>query len=151
MRTNYIYILLFLCLSSTVMGQNRGRQRIESLRIAIFTKKIGLTPEESQIFWPIYNQYREELNNLNEKRRERIARLRDNFDTMSNRQMEKIVDEEIAYRQDKAALAGKYHTKFKEILPIQKVAKLYAAEIAFKRELLKRISKSSDERKNNFH
>ncbi|PWT70277.1 MAG: hypothetical protein C5B59_20955 [Bacteroidetes bacterium] len=32
-----------------------------TLKIAFISKKLNLTPEEAQRFWPIYNQYIEEL------------------------------------------------------------------------------------------
>ena len=35
--------------------------RLEALKIAFITKKLNLSPEEAQRFWPIYNQYVQEI------------------------------------------------------------------------------------------
>ena len=36
-------------------------ERLQALKIAYITKKLNLTPEEAQRFWPVYNQYEAEL------------------------------------------------------------------------------------------
>jgi hypothetical protein len=54
--------LLLTCFAFTFlisMAQN-GNQ-IEALKIAYITKRLNLSPDEAQKFWPIYNQYAEEL------------------------------------------------------------------------------------------
>ncbi|MBL0136825.1 MAG: hypothetical protein IPP79_24030 [Chitinophagaceae bacterium] len=35
--------------------------RIEALKIAYITKKLNLSPEEAQKFWPVYNKYTDEI------------------------------------------------------------------------------------------
>jgi hypothetical protein len=35
--------------------------RLEALKIAYITKQLNLTPEEAQRFWPVYNQYSNEI------------------------------------------------------------------------------------------
>lgn len=37
--------------------QPRDGERLEALKIAYLTKKLNLTTEEAQRFWPVYNQY----------------------------------------------------------------------------------------------
>jgi hypothetical protein len=140
----FIYLLLALFLPLALFSQQNRRDKIESLRVAIYTQKIGLTPEESKVFWPVYDQYNRELQSLNQQQRNTLLKLKADLDQMSNADVEKLVDQEIAYRTQEATLAAKYHEKFKKVLPIQKVAKLYMAEVAFKKELLKRIKGSRE-------
>jgi hypothetical protein len=40
--------------------------RLEALKIAWLTKKLNLTPEEAQRFWPVYNQYSAEIKRVRE-------------------------------------------------------------------------------------
>ena len=42
-------------------NQKPDGSRLEALRIAYITKRLNLTPEEAQKFWPVYNQYAAEL------------------------------------------------------------------------------------------
>jgi hypothetical protein len=67
----YLLIYLILLLFSQLQAQppkpgHRGndperREQIESMKIAFLTKRLDLTPEEAKKFWPVYNQYSEEL------------------------------------------------------------------------------------------
>lgn len=42
-------------------NQKPDGNRLEALKIAFITKRLNLTPEEAQKFWPVYNQYAAEL------------------------------------------------------------------------------------------
>ena len=64
---------------------------------------------------------------------------RDEFDTMADKDVEKLVDGEIAFRQAEIDVLKKYNPQFKKVLPMKKVAKLYRAEEDFKRELLQKL------------
>ncbi len=64
-------------------------QRLEALKIAYLTKRLDLSAEEAQRFWPVYNKYTEEirairrdqrLNNLTELEAEdRILNVRKKY------------------------------------------------------------------------
>ena len=54
--------LLFVSFAfSFLIGVAQNGNRLEALKIAYITKRLDLSPEEAQKFWPIYNQYAEEL------------------------------------------------------------------------------------------
>jgi hypothetical protein len=38
-----------------------GQGKLEAYRIAYFTNRLKLTPEEAQRFWPIFNKYESEI------------------------------------------------------------------------------------------
>ena len=114
-------------------------EEIESLKIAFITKKLDLTPDEAKVFWPVYNEYEDKLKDLRQKRRKETKDAKENFDEMTDKEIEALVDGEIAFRQKEFDLQKEYHSKFKSVLPIRKVAKLYQAEEQFKRELLKKM------------
>ena len=117
-------------------------QEIKSQKIAFFTDKIGLTPEEAQIFWPIYNSYWDKKNKIIADRKDKMTFFAENNAKMSNEEMIKYADQYIRYEMQLAELLDEYHKKFKEILPIDKVMKIYLADYEFKTYLLKRIQKS---------
>lgn len=144
MTMKRLKIILFACLILPVIaqGQRPDREEIESLRVAIFTKHMELTPAESKVFWPVYNSFREEMNKLHRNRRERMGRLRKDIAAMSDTQVKVLVEEEVAFYEKEAVLTRRYNEQFKKILPIKKVAKLYTAEEAFKRELIDRLRES---------
>ncbi len=119
--------------------QNERRENIESMKIGFLTKKLNLTPEEAQKFWPIYNQYQDKMDDLRKKRRQDNREAKQNFDELSDKEVEQAVDNEILFRQKELEIQKEYHSKFKAVLPIKKVAKLYQAEEQFKRVLLDKL------------
>ncbi|MBU8891830.1 MAG: hypothetical protein KOO66_03575 [Bacteroidales bacterium] len=117
-------------------------QEIKSQKIAFFTDKIGLTPAEAQVFWPIYNDYWAKKNKIIADRKEKMTYFADNSDNMSNDVMIQYADQYIRYEMELAELLDEYHKKFKKILPINKVMKIYLADYEFKTYLLKKIRES---------
>jgi len=55
------FLLLAGFAFSFLIGVAQNGNRLEALKIAYITKRLDLSPEEAQKFWPIYNQYAEEL------------------------------------------------------------------------------------------
>ncbi|MFN8153275.1 MAG: hypothetical protein U0Y08_03175 [Bacteroidia bacterium] len=128
---------------------NRGEERredIEAMKIAFLTRRLNLTPEEAKKFWPVYNQFSDELKNIRENRNKAAKDFKDNLETLSDKEVEKMVDGEIAFRQQELDILKKYNNQFKQALPMKKVAQLYRAEEDFKRELLERIKERREQR-----
>jgi len=115
------------------------KEDIESMRIAFITTKLNLTPDEAKVFWPVYNQYSDKLQEVRKKRREDIKDTKQNFDTMSDKDVEASIDNNFSLRQKELDIQKEFNEKFKKVLPMKKVAKLYAAEEQFKMELLKKL------------
>ena len=114
------------------------REEIESYRIAFLTQKLSLTPEEAQRFWPVFNQFTAEMKAVKANRVSNRD-MKNDIQNQSDKDVEKMVDGEIATRQQELDVVKKYHTQFKQVLPIKKVAILYRAENEFKKELLEKI------------
>jgi hypothetical protein len=115
------------------------REQVESMKIAFLTRKLELTPEEAKVFWPVYDQYQDELFKLRESHRKQLQDAREDESKLSDQESEKLVDEMIVFRQKELDILKKYHVQFKKVLPVGKVARLYRAEEDFKRDLLKRL------------
>ncbi|MBA4138944.1 MAG: hypothetical protein H0X70_00310, partial [Segetibacter sp.] len=82
--------------------------------------ELSLTPEESTKFFPIYNNYREELKN--------IKRDKGN--------------DEIEYAEQVLTIRKKYKTQFKEVLGTDdRVNKIFLAEKNFKKILEEELDK----------
>jgi len=151
-KLKYIYTLillsvLFLGSRNSFAQETDKKQEIKSQKIAFFTDKIGLTPEEAQVFWPIYNAYWDRKNSIIADRKEKMTFFAENSEDMSNEEMIKYADQYIHYEMELAELLDEYHKKFKEILPIDKVMKIYLADYEFKTYLLKKIRESGKEDK----
>lgn len=114
------------------------RERLEALKVAYLTEKLSLTPEEAQQFWPIYNELDDKMRDLRKQQRGTRSEAKQNFDSMSDTDVAKAIEQELALEQKELDLKKEYNERFQKILSIKKVAKLYAAEHGFRKELLHR-------------
>ena len=120
----------------------RMQDKIEAYKIAFFTEKLQLTPEESKKFWPLFNQfenYREALKNSYNLEDRRI-------ELMSDKEVEDFVMKHIEMEEQMVKLRRDYIQRFKEILPIRKVAMLQRIDNEFKRALLEEIKQRRENR-----
>ena len=120
-------------------GEPPSKEMLEKMKahkIAYITEKLSLTPEEAQVFWPVYNEKEDKLHQLREANR---PDKKQDFDSMSDNEIEDEVNKRLKMRQAELDIEKQYHEKFKAVLPIKKVAKLYEAEHNFKRDLLKKL------------
>lgn len=134
-------IFLFLIFSSNSFAQEFSdkNEAIAAMKVSFITRKLNLTPKEAQSFWPVYNQYEEELENLRKNHRKMMNEAKDDFSQISDADVEKMVDEQINFRQKEIDVLKKFHPNFKKVLSVKKVALLYKAEEEFKRHLIKQI------------
>lgn len=109
--------------------------KIKSMKIAFITERLNLTPEESQKFWPVFNQFESEMKALRPGRKDGPP----DFAAMSDKEVEKFLDDDVARKQKEVDVMKKYLVQFKQILPVRKVAELVGAQEAFKQELLQML------------
>jgi uncharacterized protein YaiL (DUF2058 family) len=126
-----------------LQGQDK-KEDIDAMKIAYITKELSLTPEEAQLFWPVYNQYNDKLQDLRKKRMDNARQTKDNVDKMTDKEVEQSIDNDLISRQKELDLRKEYAAKFKAILPVKKIAKLYQAEEQFKRVLLNKLKDHPD-------
>lgn len=109
-------------------------------KIAFLTLEVGLTPEEAQAFWPVYNQVEKEKD-------EAMFTMIHAYKEMSKAMDEKKGEKEISALLDKYLDAQKkvnevengIAAKYKAVLPVEKVAKLYVAEEKFRRQQIRKL------------
>ncbi|MBC8047602.1 MAG: hypothetical protein H7Y00_12455 [Fimbriimonadaceae bacterium] len=109
-------------------------EKVESLRIAFLTNYLDLTSEESQKFWPVYNQMRDELKVVMDK--EMNLKKDKDFSKMSDAELNQVMKDHFDNEQKILDTKKKYAEEFKKVLPLRKVVLLADAENEFKRKLL---------------
>lgn len=145
-------LLLFACLTISLTAQNQDeRQRrfeeMKSKRAAFFTERIGLTPEEAEQFWPVYNSLQEEKGKLNNRMRQFFKNSKRNEKGEKIFDYDKITDEMIRIKVQEANLEKAYHVKFKKILGPEKLFRYYHTEREWGGELLKQIQRGGGNRR----
>lgn len=134
------FALLMLLLPTMLWAQRPKASEIESLKIAFFTQKLDLTPDEAQLFWPIYNAMQAEQKILRKERAQKMISFRKvtEIDNLTDAQVQSLILSELEFKQRDLNLEKKYYNKLKADLPIKIVGKYYRAQEAFKKELLSR-------------
>lgn len=139
----YIFILLWIAFNSESQT-NAKRDKIDQLRVAFINSKVDLTNQETQQFWPLYNELNDKLDNL--KKTYRINFIKNfNAEIISDKEAEALLTAEFILKQKELDLNKEYYEKYKKILPIKKIALIKMAENDFKKELIKTIKSSSQE------
>lgn len=113
-------------------GKGPVRDWINTKRIGFYTDKVGFTPAEAQVFWPVYNEYTKEIHDLRSERKKNRKQVLGNLNSLDNATIEKELDEEFVFRQKELDIEKKYLGEWKKILPMKKVALLLKAEQEFK-------------------
>ncbi len=139
-----LMMVMGIIISAQAQKSNKGekkeqkREEIKALKIGFITEKLKLTTDEATKFWPVYNEFHAKMEKLHEERKVNHKKLKKGVDSLSNAEVEKLIDQELVFEEKELALKKEYHSKFKSVLPVKKVALLYQAEHEFKREILKK-------------
>ena len=128
-------ILLLVGASAFAQGQ-AGRQqgndwmaRMRSEKIAFLTSEIGLTPEEAQAFWPIYNKAEAESSAAFDATMKAYRALEEAVrQKKSEKDISKLLDDYTTAVNNSQTANVKYVAQYKRILSAEKVAKLFVAE-----------------------
>lgn len=114
--TLFLLNINYFCYSQV---QNR-KNNIEAIQIAYLTRELSLSPDEAQKFWPIYNEYRDELLAVKKE----------------------VRDDEIMYEEKVVNIRKKYKTDFKKVLETDlRVNQVFLAEKSFRELLRKELMK----------
>lgn len=130
-------LLVLICAFSIAQSKADKKEQIAAFRVAFITKELNLSSKEAQSFWPVYNEYQDKLEALRTSRRKENKKL--SAESMTDQEAEQFVDNEIDFKVNEANLQKQYFNRFKQSLPVKKVALLIKAEDDFKRELLKQL------------
>lgn len=117
------------------------REKVEELKKEFFTKELELTDAEAKEFWPIYDAMQKEMRDLHKKEKTIAKEMKENFDTMSDSDVEKKMQELFSIEEKIVAVKRTYHAKFVSVIGQKRAAKLIHLEHRFKKELLSRMKK----------
>ncbi|NCT09454.1 MAG: sensor of ECF-type sigma factor [Flavobacteriia bacterium] len=149
MKKIYITILmmLFLVISIKAQGRNESREKIKSLKIAYLTEQLNLTTNEAEKFWPIYNSFDQEQQELRIKQRSEIHKVlkeRGEIDVMDEKEAEKLIMSKLAIDKLLFESQKEFIQKIKKIISYKKIIKLQMAEMEFGRKLMKKYHQNGN-------
>lgn len=116
------------------------KQKMMSEKIAFLTTELNITPEEAQTFWPVYNQIWKEKDEAMEAVFKTGKELRDAVDNgKSGKEIAKFLDAHLKAQEKQRELDTAAAGRYMEVLPVEKVAKLYIAEEKFRRQQIHKL------------
>jgi len=134
-------ILLSSMIVSLIPGsaQNPNMERLNAYKIAFFTKRLNLTPQEAEKFWPVYNEFQAKKIHTQQERALIAQTVNVNGSTMSEKELIDLGDKWVDLEVQEARLSQEFHIKVKTILPPMKIVRLYQAENQYKLQLLNEL------------
>ncbi|HSV88706.1 MAG TPA: hypothetical protein VLH61_08695 [Bacteroidales bacterium] len=140
----YLTLCLILSLSISPLFSQTGQQRdkdeqreaIEARRIAFYTERMLLTPEEARVFWPLFNEYIRDRDEINATYRDRWEGV-EKVSELSAEEAGRFAEDQMVRLEKLVALKREFHDNMKRALTPVKVALMYEAERDFNRMLLR--------------
>lgn len=134
--------LILLARQEKVHAQQRDRaelQQIQDAKVSMITNRLKLTTEQSEKFWPVYNEFSEKRRELRRAQRRIIMEKREGG--MTDRAALSNLKEIQELKQKEVNLEKEYHEKFLTIISPSQLAELQSAEKAFNDMLLQRLDR----------
>lgn len=113
-------------------GEKPDEEKLRSLKVAFLTQKLNLNTSEAEKFWPVYNEFEAERQEV-----ERIGDRDVDFESMSDKEVEDHILAQFDRMEKMSALNKKYLGRFKTVLPDRKAAMVFVAEHEFVREVMR--------------
>ena len=136
-----VIAVLFINLSYSQQCDNfsKHKEKMEADKVAFITKKLDLSVDEAQKFWPIYNELQDKKSEFHKQKRTLMKKFHKSFDTMSENDIEKGLDKSLNIDLEIDKLRIEYNTKFKKAIGVKKTVLFYESEREFRRNLLRNI------------
>lgn len=129
MKTINLFTLSLLLLIGPFMLQaqvnveNTKEEKIQALEVAFISRKLNLTTEEAQKFWPVFNEYKKDMR--------QIVTVRD------QKGQTDIIDLE----EQLIGVRKKYKDRFSDAIGKPRMNQFFQAEKEFRGVLMNRLNK----------
>ena len=131
-------------------GNQQGRNasawmdKMKSDKIAFLSSEMGLTPNEAEKFWPIYNQAEKEKESTMGEVMKAYMELERAVDAKkSDKELTSLMEKYLKAQKTSNEVDSKYVEKYKKVIPSEKIAKLFVAEEKFRRNQIMRLHRGN--------
>jgi hypothetical protein len=101
---------------------------VQSDKIAIITEVMNFTDQQSEAFWPIYNDFSNELSKIADVRIANIKDFAANYDSLTDKKADQLIKTSFKFQGDRLSLNEKYYSKFAKALTPTVAAKYMQLE-----------------------
>lgn len=145
MKRLYIAAFLLLIAVAAANGQPNRHERIKAEKIAFITDELNLTPEEAQIFWPVYNQMCSLRNEYHCKSNEIMREMKVALENGApETELKRLINEYAACRKKCDNVLNNMIPELSKVLSTEKLAKLLVSEEQFMIRQMKQLRQGKD-------
>ncbi len=147
MKKISIYLLgLFIFGNCIAQNQDQVLQKIENAKIALITKRLDLTSEQAQQFWPIYNDFYDQQKAI----RSTYLEAKKGVDprTASDDQNKQLLALGLKIKEQQLQLEKDYSTRMLNVITSRQMIELRKAESDFRKMLIDRVRNNNQNRQN---
>ena len=144
---HFIFLTLSILSNTFIFGQGPDRgalqeEQLMALKTGIITQALSLSPEQAQSFWPIYNQFYDQIT---ESRRELGEILKEakpkDIDEWNDEKVEATLKLLANHKQNEQRLINQMRDALREVISPKQLLKLHMSEERFKRRMIQRLKK----------
>ncbi len=123
--TLMVFSFMFLAVNAQEQQPDpKAEEKIQAMEVGYISQKLNLSTEEAQKFWPIYNEYKRDINQV-------IKTFKNNPDADILDRDQKIID-----------VRKKYRDRFTGVIGQSRVRTFFQAEGDFRKAIINRVKNS---------
>jgi hypothetical protein len=126
--TAFLFLAPFSTIAQSDQDMELIREAAKANKKLIVGTNMNLTAEESEKFWPLYEEYQGVLRQLNQRTGAMINDYAGNYENLNDENAESLLNEYLNIEDNHSALRREYILKFSEVLPIKKIARYFQIE-----------------------
>ncbi|QZT38315.1 hypothetical protein K5X82_05275 [Halosquirtibacter xylanolyticus] len=124
---------------------------LKAEKIAYLTDYLSLTPQESQEFWPLYNEYRDKRHEIHDLLKSYFKQIKEMPKDASDKEVDSLSESILKTVERENTLLRLYQTKFAKVLGGHKALRLYLAERNYRMYLMKKYRRGSGKGRGPMH
>jgi hypothetical protein len=101
--------------------------------------EMDITPEEAQVFWPVYNQMEKKKDAALEQVIRSYKELNAAIEANNKNEIDKCLTAYLQAQETLREIESDTAEQYKAVLPVEKVAKLYVGEEKFRRQHIRKL------------
>jgi Spy/CpxP family protein refolding chaperone len=136
---------LAIAVTGTLAAQTQSdleaqRAQIQSDRNAVVATELPLTTEQAAAFWPLYKQYRADMQKVGDRMVKLITDYANSYNTtLTDEQASALLKEFLAIQGETLKIKEQYSSRFGAILPPKSVLRFYQIENKLDAFLMKNV------------
>lgn len=142
MKLQLLIVVLLVAFPGMVLAQQpgsgasadqsleQGRAMIREGRLELIRSELHFTEAEASAFWPIYEQYRGEIDAIQDRYAAMVKEYLERYEAadLTNEYADELMATFFSTRRGRLDVQEKYLPRFRAVLPALKVARLFQIE-----------------------